>query len=194
MDNFLNHSFDWLIVLGLLAGAAYTMRVIRRESSTMRDESVPVPFQGLILHVPKWWTQTRFEETQIQFERTDTRYDWYGRFSWIENTAEKSLPDLLNEKIEADELDYDKDDVTIETDGRVIFRHDPIREKFIQVIRVEGKASEKIENRVYLDLCLFRSPDRAGYFLFESRSSVLNGMVEGPYFEEVLGELEVALK
>ena len=167
------------------------MRIIRRESSTMLEESNPITFNGLILHIPRWWTQTGFDDNSIQFERTDTRYDWYARFSWFPESSKIPLTDILHEKVEKDELDYDKDDVTIETDSRVLFRNENIQTRFKEMIRVEGKASEKIENRIYLDLCLIRDHERNGYYLFESRSSVLNGMVEGPFFEEVLAELEI---
>ena len=190
MENLTNHWFEWLILLAMLAGAAYTMRIIRQESSSMMDESIALNFQSLLLHVPRWWTQTRSEENVLQFERTDTRYDWYARFSWIPGHGELSLPDLLSQKIESDDLDYDKDDVVIETDCRVLFRDEDMQRNFVEVVRVEGKATEKIENRIYLDVCLFRDQSKQGYFLFESRSSVLNGMVEGPFFEEVLAELE----
>ena len=95
----------------------------------------------------------------------------------------------MNQKVEADELDYDADDVTLVTDGRVLFRDSAIQERFKEVIRVEGKASQRIEERLYLDMCLMRDSNKQGYFLFESRSSVLNGLVEGPFFEEVLAEL-----
>lgn len=194
MENLAQHWFEWLILLGGIAAALYTMRIIRQESSSFMDEAAPVSFQGLQLQVPRWWTQTRHEDSVIQFERTDTRYDWYARFSFFPGHSETSLPDLLQQKIETDDLDYDKDDVAIETDCRVLFRHQSMRENFIEFIRVEGKASEKIENRIYLDLCLFRHRDRKGHYLFESRSSVLNGMVEGPFFEEVLAELQFTQK
>lgn len=167
------------------------MRIIRQESSTMLDDSRPIAFNGVILHIPRWWTQTGFNDNTIQFERTDTRYDWYSRFSWIEDNFSSSLPDILHQRVEDDELDYDKDDVTIETDSRVLFRNEDIQTRFKEVIRVEGKATEKIENRIYLDLCLIRDHENKGYYVFESRSSVLNGMLEGPFFEEVLAELEI---
>jgi len=36
---------------------------------------------------------------------------------------------------------------------------------------------------------MMRAQNDQGYFIFESKSSVLNGLVEGPYFEESLAEL-----
>ena len=51
-------------------------------------------------------------------------------------------------------------------------------------LRVEGKATEKVINRLYLDIYLFQYKEDAYFFI--SRSSVLNGIVEGPFFEEMI--------
>lgn len=80
-------------------------------------------------------------------------------------------------------------DVVFETDSRVLFRDSAIQEHFQEVIRVEGKASQNVIKRIYYDIYLMRAQDDKGYFIFESWSSVLNGLVEGPYFEESLSEL-----
>lgn len=191
MENLAQHWFDWLILLGFLFGLIYTMKIIRKESASVLEESTPLSWRGLVFHIPRWWTRTRTEASLLQFERTDTRYDWYARFSWIPGGTDKELHQLLNEYVEREELDYDRDDVVLELDARVVIRTPPVQEYFKDFIRVEGKASQRIEERVYLDLCLLRAADKKGYFLFESRSSVLNGMVEGPFFEEVLAELEL---
>jgi hypothetical protein len=188
MDAFITHFGDWLLFLGLIGLGLYTMRVIRREGSTFREESLPHQFHALNLHVPKWWTQTRADSDVIQFERTDTRYDWWARFTLLKDT--RLLTDILAEKVERDELDYDRDDVVIETDPRVLFRRDSMRG--CAVVRVEGKASQRIEDRIYLDIFLIRPVGMEGCYLCESRSSVLNGMVEGPYFEECLAEAELS--
>lgn len=187
METLLAHFWDWLILFSLIGLGIYTMFAIRRERSDYRDEATPLTFHGLTLYMPRWWTSTRSEENLLQFERTDTRYDWYARFQKI--AGSEPLTEILGTKVEAEDLDYDKDDVVIETDPRVLFRH-PSAHGF-QVVRVEGKASLRIEERIYLDVFLFRRPGDDFYFLFESRSSVLNGMVEGPFFEECLAEMEV---
>ena len=80
-------------------------------------------------------------------------------------------------------------DVVFETDSRVLFRDSEIQEHFQEIIRVEGKASENVVERIYYDIYIMRAQNDSGYFIFESKSSVLNGLVEGPYFEESLAEL-----
>jgi hypothetical protein len=191
MDYISGHLTDWLILLFLLGFAVYTLWIIRQESTTFLEDSYEVEFQHLSLPIPNWWTITRQENQLIEFQRTDTRYDWYARFEFFPAPSETVLTDVLAQKIEMEELDYDKDDVSIETDSRVLFR-DPITQAyFSEVIRVEGKASQRIEERTYFDLFLFRNKKENGYYICESRSSVLNGLVEGPFFEECLSLMKI---
>lgn len=188
MDIFINHFWGWAILLLVLAGAAYTMKVIGEEKTTFKDESYEVQFGKLSLMIPNWWSITEQTTTLIKFERKDTRYDWYALFRYFPDHENKSMPDLLEEKLNLELIEFDID-VTFETDSRVLFRDSEIQEFFQEVIRVEGKASQNVVDRIYYDIYLMRSQDDKGYFIFESKSSVLNGLVEGPYFEESLSEL-----
>ena len=52
-------------------------------------------------------------------------------------------------------------------------------------------ATEDIENRIYLDIMIYKDIMQEDFLLCISRSSILNGMVEGPYFEEVLKTMEI---
>lgn len=191
MEIIAEHWGDWLIVAGLLALALYTLRVIRRESSDFIDEARWLTFRELQIPVPEWWGQTRDEASYLQFERTDTRYDWYARFMWIDDPRAQPLHEHLAEKIGHEELDYDPLDVVMSTLSASLLRDPVVREHVSEFIRVEGQASMRIEERIYLDLVLMRPKNQSGYFLFESRSSVLNGLLEGPFFEECLAEMRL---
>jgi hypothetical protein len=182
------HVLDWLLLLTLLGGALYTLNIIGQEKSSFKQDSYEVQFGDLSLMIPNWWTLTEQSPTQLKFTRTDTTYDWYCLFTYFPDHAGKELPMILEEKLNQEELEFDKD-VVFETDSRVIFRDDKIQEAFQEVIRVEGQATQKIEDRIYYDIYLMRKLNDKGYFIFESRSSVLNGLVEGPFFEESLSEL-----
>jgi hypothetical protein len=188
MDIFSNHLLDWIIVIALILGAIYTMRIIGEEKSTFKDDSYEVQFGRLSLMIPNWWSITDQANNHLRFERTDTRYDWYANFSYFPDHGGKSMPDLLSEKLDLEGIEFDMD-VVFETDSRVLFRDDEIQEYFQEIIRVEGKASQNVTERIYYDIYLMRAQNDSGYFIFESRSSVLNGLVEGPYFEESLAEL-----
>jgi hypothetical protein len=188
MDIFLNHLFDWTLLLLLIIGAIYTMRVIGQEKSSFKDESYMVRFGHLGLTIPNWWSITEETPTRLTFGRTDTRYDWYAHYTYFPDHQNKSMPQLLEEKLNLEGIEFDMD-VVFETDSRVLFRDSEVAEHFQEVIRVEGKASQRVIDRIYYDIYLMRGLNDEGYFIFESRSSVLNGLVEGPYFEESLSEL-----
>lgn len=164
------------------------MKIIGEEKSTFKDESYEVQFGGLSFMIPNWWSIVEQSPTQLRFERTDTRYDWYALYTYLPEHAGKTLPELLEEKFNQELIEFDMD-VVFETDSRVLFRDSEIQEHFQEIIRVEGKASQNTVDRIYYDIYLMRAQNDSGYFLFESKSSVLNGLVEGPYFEESLAEL-----
>ena len=164
------------------------MKIIGSEKSTFRDECYEVHFGPLSLQIPKWWTITEQSPLQLRFERTDTKYEWFALFTYIPDHMNKTLPDLLEDKLNLEKVEFDED-VIFETDSRVLFRDSAIQEYFQEVIRVEGKGSQNVVDRIYYDLYLMRAQEDKGYFIFESWSSVLNGMLEGPFFEESLSEL-----
>ncbi|MBY0518346.1 MAG: hypothetical protein K2P81_15660 [Bacteriovoracaceae bacterium] len=191
MESVLSNLWDWSILTLLIVGAIYTLRIIRQESTDFLEESYLIQFGQLSLPIPQWWSISRQENQMIEFKRADTRYDWFARFEYIKDEGHTALTDILHQKIESEELDYDKDDVVIETNSAHLFKNKETQLYFTEVIRVEGKASLRIEERVYLDLYLFRNRKDSGYYMCESRSSVLNGLVEGPFFEECLSHLNV---
>ena len=188
MEIFTNHILSWLTVLAFIGGGFYTMKIIGQEKTSFKDDSYIVTFGNLKLMIPNWWTITEQTDRGIRFERTDTRYDWYATFNYYPDHQGKDLPKLLEEKLNLEEMEFDED-VVFETDSRVLFRDSSVQDYFQEVIRVEGKGSQKIIERFYYDVYLTRAQNDPGYFIFESRSSVLNGLVEGPYFEESLSEL-----
>lgn len=185
MDIFTNHFLDWLILILVIGGAIYTLKIIGKEKTTFKEESYEVRFGKLSLQIPQWWTIVEQTDSKIRFERTDTRYDWFANFSYIPDHQGKSMPDLLEAKLDLEKIEFDMD-VVFETDSRVLFRDPEVQEQFQEVIRVEGKGSEDQIERIYYDIYLMRALNDPGYFIFESKSSVLNGSLEGPFFEESL--------
>ena len=193
MDILSGHIYEWIGVLLVLGLAFYTLKVIGEEKSTFKDDSFLVQFGDLWLMIPNWWTITSESPTQIKFERTDTRYDWYALYTYFPDHEGKDLPKLLEEKLNLEGIEFDMD-VVFETDSRVLFRDSDTQKEFQEVIRVEGQGSQNVVDRIYYDIYLMRRLNDPGYFIFESRSSVLNGLVEGPYFEESLAELSLILE
>ena len=190
MDIFSQHYWDWLILATLVGAAFYTLHIIGQESSTFKEDSYLVEFGDLKLTIPNWWSITEQTSHKMKFERTDTRYDWYAIYEYFPDHEDKKLEKLLEEKLNLEKIEFDMD-VVFETDSRVLFRDSKIQEHFQEVIRVEGQGSQDVVDRIYYDIYVMRGLEDKGYFIFESRSSVLNGLVEGPYFEESLSELSL---
>lgn len=188
MEILSSHALDWIILLALLAAAIYTLKVIGQEKSTFREECYQVQFADLGLIIPKWWTITEQSPAHLKFERTDTRYDWFATYTYVPDHQQKDMPKLLEEKLNHELIEFDMD-VVFETDSRVLFRDSQVQEQFQEVIRVEGQASQNVMDRIYYDIYLMRRLNDPGYFMFVSRSSILSGAIEGPYFEESLSEL-----
>lgn len=190
MEVISQHLGEWFILFLILGLLIYTLFIIGEEKSTFQDESYEMSFDRLKLRIPTWWTLTESSDHKVRFERTDTRYDWFATFEYFPETEAKGLPEILEEKLNLEGIEFDKD-VQFETDSRVLFRDSKVQEYFQEVIRVEGTASQKVVDRIYYDIYIVRGLDDKGHFIFESRSSVLNGSVEGPYFEEGLSELSL---
>jgi len=193
MEILIAHLLDWLILITLLGLALYTLKIIGQEKSSFKQDSYEVQFGDLSLMIPNWWSIKESSSDQLRFERTDTRYDWYSLYTYYPDHSGKELPLLLEEKLNFEGIEFDMD-VVFETDSRVLFRDSDIQREFQEVIRVEGQGSQNVVDRIYYDIYLMRRLNDQGYFIFESRSSVLNGLVEGPYFEESLSELSFILE
>jgi hypothetical protein len=185
----MEHLFSWFILLVLVGAAIYAMFAIKKEKTSFLDECYLIQWGSLTLPVPRWWSIAKQNEHEITFERSDTRYDWKARF--IHVTSSEVLTDALQKKVEAEDIYYDQDDVVIETDSRVLISDSATAEHFSEILRVEGKATQNQIERIYLDLVFMRGKNETDYFIFESKSSVLNGILEGPFFEESLKHLKL---
>ena len=64
----------------------------------------------------------------------------------------------------------------------------------IQAVHLEGSATEEEGEgeRIYFDAYLVHHPEKKCVLYAESKSTILNGPVEGPYFEECLKKLTVS--
>jgi len=182
---------EWGILILVLIFGVYTMRVIKNEKDNYLKDAVDIRFNQFKLLVPRWWTFFEGEDSKkIYFKRTDTRYEWQASFQ-IKN-SELSLPivDLFKKEIEERKILFDEDTSIIYNPSD--FSDSPLTKSGeYEMVRLEGTATEDRSERLYLDSYLVRNLKNGEYLFAESKSSVLNGLVEGPYFEEVLYRLEV---
>ncbi|MFG1500779.1 hypothetical protein ABMA70_11295 [Halobacteriovorax sp. XZX-3] len=179
----MSNIFWWIILICILIFATYAAFVIKGEKKVALKNAISFPFHGLEIPIPPWWTLTTDESELKIFERTDTRYEWQSRFSFT-NKNYSDLQSAFEELAINNELVFDKDTTII---------HEPksfekLYEQGIETLRVEGTATKGHELRVYYDAALLKTDD--GIVILESESSVLNGLLEGPFFEQSLHNIK----
>lgn len=172
----INFGWDWVFLILLLLTLIYTMRVIKNEKNKAIKNGVPYPLGDLILTCPPWWTLTSTDERALTFERTDTRYDWKGSFTLLDESAanldlhQKFISIIQDKKLFLDEIH--------------VFAPHEYEHQSHRILHIESTGTMNAIERVYYDAYLVYQPSDYKLYYFESLSSVLNGMVEGPYFEE----------
>lgn len=181
---------EWGIIIGLLFLGAYTMHIIKNEKNDYLKTAIPFEFHGLRFLLPRWWTQTHEENDYVSYERKDTRYDWVAKFFHFIDETDTPIEKLFKEKIQELRLIFDRDSSVIynPTD----FNKNPyVSEGVLEIVRIEGTATEDEVDRVYYDAILIRNKATGDCVFCSSRSGVLNGGIEGPFFEEAITNFQV---
>ncbi|MCB9061157.1 MAG: hypothetical protein H6622_06520 [Halobacteriovoraceae bacterium] len=179
------NKWQWLTFLGIILFIIYTAIAIKNEKDLYEVFSVDLLFHQLKLKLPSWWGIKIQNENYIEFERKDTYYDWRARFKWVEDneSVHKSLKELFATEVKKLGIIFDLDTTEFDTPTPKL--------KNMPCLRVEGTGTQNQEDRIYYDACLIKDISKKGYYFFECHSSVLNGSLEGPYFEEVLKRIQI---
>ena len=173
------HFYQWLILSSTLIILAYAAIKIKNEPDQYEKTATCEKLGKFYLKIPSWWGKTFSSTTNLTYERTDTNYDWTAKFDIIpigENTPQEIFKSLIKEL--SIEFDHGFDQEVFNINTLTIFRH-------------EGMASENGIKRVYMDIVIAHSEKENFYLKAISRSSILNGCVEGHYFEKVIQNLEL---
>lgn len=184
-------AFEWLVFFILMGLGVYTMRVIKNEKRNYLANAQEIIFKNFLLITPKWWSLVPTQsESEICFKRLDTRYDWEARFMWFEEKSDKDIIELFKEKIVERKILFDEENSVIHNPSD--FREkDLIQSGKYEMVRLEGTATADRMERLYYDAFIVRDLNLGHYLYAESKSSILNGLVEGPYFEEVMLRLKI---
>ena len=169
-----------IALVSLLGVIFYTAVVIREEREAYQENARIFSFCYFIFYLPSWWRESLRTRESIRFEKDD----WFAQFTELPYSSlsmEETLRDILGKR----ELAFDRDSTEIFIPYSLRNRPE-IREGTLEIVRVEGTATQNGETRVYSDIFLFKDHRNAQCFMCESQSSVLSGMVEGPYFEEAV--------
>lgn len=179
-------AFQWLFFFALMGFGVHCMRVIKNEKLNYLENAQIILFKNFKLLTPKWWSLIPGQsDNEITFKRLDTRYDWEARFTWQEEKSELNLIELFKEKIQSRKIIFDEENSVIHNPSDFLEK-DLIKSGRFEMVRLEGTATADSMDRLYYDAFLVREIETGHYLYAESNSSILNGMVEGPYFEEVM--------
>ena len=186
-----NTILGWSILVSILIALYYTAVIIKNEKRVFIQNLKTYHIKQFTLKIPSWWGLEKdvVSPSKTSFVRKDTRYDWKATFEWTplkdpdEDLSGKDLfiQIIKNKKIFFDEV------------GSIIHKtpFPQFDKPFIQTARVEGMATQFGTERIYYDGFILLDQKAGGFLYCESRSSVLNGMVEGPYFEEAIKSIEI---
>ena len=180
-----NLYLEWSIFFMLIGFGLYTMKVIKNEKKQFLKEGVQIQFHHFQFLIPKWWTIVEQDRAQMIFKRTDTRYEWEAKLSLHVSSLTHSLEEIYKNEIEQRKIIFDLDTSVIynPTD----FNSLPIvQDGQYEMLRIKGTATQDRSERLYYDAFILRDKASGDYLYAESKSSVLNGLIEGPYFEEMM--------
>jgi hypothetical protein len=181
----MNNTIWWILLILCLLFAVYAAFVIKNEKVEALSTGKKLLFHGFEFNLPRWWTMTLEEDNKLTFERTDTRYDWKATFNWIENPS-GDLQDTFEKMAIKRELIFDEDTSIIQAPSTLV----EIHAQGVEALRIEGTATQSQEHRVYYDAFIIQG--EKGHLYLESRSSILNGLLEGPFFEQTVSKIKKA--
>ena len=155
-----------------LSVLAYTAIVIAEEKRAYRENIRPYQIGGFCFPTPPWWKNISQGREKTLF----TASDWRGIFQLLPPNK-KTLQKSLAQRIECQEIVFDAD---------TALYHPPLIKQSVQISRMEGIATEKEEKRIYFDAFLMECLNTGQRLYGESKSPILSGPLEGPWFEECL--------
>ncbi|MBC7540992.1 MAG: hypothetical protein H7281_19380 [Bacteriovorax sp.] len=183
--------FEWLSLFLLMGLGVYTMWIIKNEKKTYIKNAREIHFKHFKLFTPSWWGEIPTNsENELCFKRLDTRYEWEARFIWNPIPDNMDLVELFKSLIHARKILFDEETCIIynPSDFKV---GELITSGRFEMVRLEGTATADEQDRLYYDAFLVREIKTGAFLYAESKSSVLNGLIEGPYFEEVMTRIEL---
>lgn len=181
---------EWSVVALFFIALIYTMIVIKEEPKSYAENAREINFAGLTLWIPSWWTQTLTTPERIQFERADTRYEWRATLSVYDwETKDTEIEKALIEWLQNKDVLFDEMNSVIHNPSDYQ-NHEHVQSGEWEIVRLEGTATQSKTQRIYLDTYLIRDKVQKKQYFCESKSSVLNGIIEGPYFEAMMNRAQ----
>jgi hypothetical protein len=170
---------EWSILISFLVGLYWAAKKIVEEKQTFSDTSYPFTWGRLELLIANWWARDN-----NRFFRADTKYEWEATFQ-ILNTNLTPAEYLKNWELEQ-KIVFDEFETISSIQSSDLFKLIELNTEIEHFVRQEGTATKDQIERMYVDVVLFRFKNESDLYFASSISSVLNGSLEGPFFEESL--------
>lgn len=182
---------EWTLLLAGILFLAYTAVVIKEEKASYLESAHPTKLKNFTFLIPSWWGVINQSDSHIAYERQDTYYEWRADFLWKDSLGEIPIEKQCVNKMKELQLEFDLDTSIIKNPSD-FKNHPAIKSKNLEIVRIEGTATKGGTDRKYIDCFLIRDLQQKAHLWAISESSVLNGAVEGPYFEEVMLNFSVS--
>ncbi len=162
-------------ILTLLFFGIYAAWVIKNEKKIYLKKAKHFLFHDFSFAIPSWWSLKGEDNEKKIFHRADTYYDWEAQFILLEERKAPLIEQLIS-FMKANEIILDPENAQTRE----------FQEEDLECLQIEGTGTEKQEERIYFDAYIVRRPEDQKTILALSKSSILNGMLEGPFFEEMM--------
>ncbi|MBP9673893.1 MAG: hypothetical protein KBD63_02265 [Bacteriovoracaceae bacterium] len=178
---------SWILTALFLSILIYTLKIIRAEKKNEIKLQNFFTLHSLSFKTPTWWELKLPDSKHCKVFLKKEDATFLGYFFWSHEN--NSIDNILKNYLEKNNIIFDTHEFIMSTDTKKFSAS--FAPHLQQALRYEGMATLNAEERIYCDIFVFHLKNEQGYYFFENRSSVLHGMVEGPYFEAVLKSLEL---
>ena len=183
---------SWLILCSLIIALLYTALVVKNERSRYLKQGQWTVFGDYQLLIPPWWTPTLHSPQALSYARTDYPSDWHAHFERKPCDPILTAPRYCSSRMHPPPS-------TIRPPVSGNYRRMPALCSTPKIAShwppppcaSSGPAGQFSTQRCHLDLLVIKHRHCPYYDLFYSWSSILYGLMEGPYFDEVLRGLRL---
>ncbi len=169
---------QWSVVISMLIFLIYAAFVIMEEKRAYLENTIDTQLAHFTFKIPSWWKKKTQEKDNICFgdNNWEISYRWFNSFNEDQDIEEQTV-----EKIKNTGLLFDEKTIDLKR-----YKKNPL-----SYVHIEGMATSTIDmQRKYYDAYLIRDKNKKGYLYCFHKCSILNGMLEGPYFEETIKHIE----
>lgn len=187
----INQIFEWTIVLILIIFLLYISYKIKNEFKNYSKNKKLIKLKHFNFFVPSWWEPVK-DKNKIKFRSKSSQEIWYSSVEVIQSEYNGLKPEnMLEKQIEKIHIIFDHDHITYK--NKLPGNNSNLKENHkLNFILKEGTGTENESRRIYLQIAIVQHKEEPNYYLItENLSPVLEGGIEGPYFEELIKSIHL---